>query len=363
MTLMHPEIKVALDLAEAAGWPRRTDKGRIYILPPDGKNLTVGMRPNEASLTSWRSTCRKYNLVGDGPAMTPAEQEAKAMKDQNPTPDPQDPAKAKKSAEAKVAKEKADAVVAAAEALPTPPPSPAQPVVVPVVTHTKVTPATIAEKAKKAGEAKTGGPERDQFGFPPFSPEMLVLKDYSVVKLPNGKYFCPNCWSLGERKFFKQPQGVASHRGFRHALFVNAADVPGDSEVTTLLPESLVTALELLRNEMVEVYAGTIDAAEVEELKAKIDDLNKVIDGQKAQIAERDVRIKNLGSDLDKQIKLANERGVLLDGTKDRQDREIREVMEKVGKDFTQFREWINALAPARAMAKIDQALDKYLGE
>jgi hypothetical protein len=354
MAKLHPDLDTAVKIAQEAEWPISFRNGKVIITAPDGIALTVGSRPNEETLKVWRATCRKYNLTGEGPAMTPAQQDELKAQAENPEKKSATPATAKKIAEAAAAARKAEDVVAQAAKLPAAPASPTKPVIVPVVSVSPVTPATIAEKAAAKAAPK---PKVDKDGFPPFEPDMLLPpKDYSVFLLTSGKdqgrYFCPTCWERGEKFTAKRPQGIASHRGFKHALFISAADAPGGSEVTTLLPESVATALELLRNELVEALADTTDASLVQELETKVEELNKVL-------ADRDQKIKNLVSDLEKQKVIAEERGNLLDGEKIRYDEEAKKLMDKINSDFVQC--WINELAPVKAVGRIDDMIGKYL--
>jgi hypothetical protein len=375
MTQLIEEITTAVHVARSAGWPVDFRNGKVVITAPNGKALTVGTRPNEETVKDWRSVCRRYNLIGEGPARTPEQQEEDRLATANGTPvdakvQAEQEAKAAKKAEADVARRKAEEVVAQASKLPTPPPSPsvpsspsipaspAKPVNVPVVAVTKVTPDTIAKKAA-AKKTAPAAPGRDKDGFPQFSPDMLTSKTYAQFKLPSGRYFCPNCWSHGEKETFKAPQGVASHRGFRHATFSPEGTANGE----VALPESLLTALELLRLEMVEVVANATDESVVKEQEEKIKGLGELIERQRAKIKERETEISKLGSEIEKLKLTAEQRGTLLDGEKARFDREAKAILDKVGAEFLQFREWINSLAPVRAVGKIDEAIGKYLGD
>jgi hypothetical protein len=367
MTQLHEEIRIAVEVAKAAGWPVAFRSGKVVITAPNGMNLTVGTRPNEETVKDWRSVCRKYNLLGEGPARTPEQQEEARVAAANGTPlspeaKAESAAKAEKKAQAAEAQRKADAVVAEAAKLPTPPASPSapsspvKPVNVPVVAVTKVTPDTIAKKA--AAKKTAAAPVRDANGYPPFTPDMLTSKTYAQFKLADGRYFCPNCWGHGEKLSFKAPQGVASHRGFKHGVFS-----PDAASGEGALPESLLTALELLKLEMVEHLASTVDEELIKEQQEKIEGLGVLIERQRTLLKERGEEITKLGSEIEKLKLTAEQRGVLLDGEKARFDREAKQIMDKVATDLGQFRTWINELAPVRAVGKINDTLDKYLGD
>jgi hypothetical protein len=364
----------AIDLAQKAGWPVSPRNGKIIIEAPDGTALTIGARPNEASLNVWRSQCRRYNLVGLGPAMTPAQQEkvrqeaaeeyAQQQAAQKQQAAEAEAVKTRKAAEAALAEKKAQEVVAAASKLPTPPKSPSVPtrpenpataqkaVSVPVVTFTAPpSPATVAQKvtAKKVEPAKPKGD-----GYPEFNASMLLVEDYSQYRLTSGpdkgKYFCPNCLERGEKMSYKQPQGLAAHRGFRHGAYRGTADASSTPE----LPESVKTALDLLRDTLVEELSDTADATELREAKKKIEELNSIVD-------ERAKELTALRAELAKAKTSAEERGKALDEIGKKHEAEIKMLMGKLEKDLQQFVEWGNNLAPVQAVVKILDVAGGYL--
>lgn len=374
MATMSPIVARAIELAREAGWPVNFRNGKIVITCADGFNLTIGQPPmeNKETLRKFQSKAQQYGLI-EGPAKTPAQREAeeKALAEKQAAEKAEAEAlAAKKKAEADAAKKKAQEVVAQAAKLPPAPSSPSfvEPVAkvgpnvrIPV----QPTPAAVAKKV--AAPKKEEGPKRDADGFPPFTPDMLAVReDYSVFKLPNGKYFCPDCWEKGEKFTAKQPQGLGSHRGIRHGLFIKkGASVAEESK----LPESVATALELLRSELIESLTDTADAAQVRELEGKVADLTKALDERDQKIKEQGKTIevhvetlKQVSKERDAAQRDATGRKALLDQERGRHEAEVKQALSTVEEDLKQVRTWINNLAPVKAVAKIDDMLTKYLG-
>lgn len=388
MAKLPEEISHALHLAEEAKWPVSARNGKIVITAPDGMALTIGTKPNDESMKTWRSTCRQYNLVGDGPAMTPDQQKeeeamATATKPQTKTP-------AQLAKEKEIAEAQAKAAAAAAGQGPTP--GAPKKAAVPVVTFTApeapvVTPKVVAKKVAPAAPAKKADP------FPPFSPYMLTVKDadYSPFRIdgPDGKdrFFCGNCWEKGERITFKGPQGLASHRGFVHAAFA----LPGEQQIIPKvpLPEQVETALELLRGALTEELTGVVDDSQVKALEAKVEELNsalsaksKDLESKNKELAEAkstlddtsrklslllqaktkaEGAVKDLQGRLDAAIKLAESRGEALDEINKRFDEERKMLLARFEKDLAQFRSWANELAPVKAVGMIVDVVERYL--
>lgn len=354
MAKLPQEVTRAIALAEAAEWPIRAANGKIVIVAPDGTALTIGARPNEASLKVWRSECRRYNLDGDGPAMTPEQQKEMAMATAAAPKSTPNPAAVKKAAEAAAAKEKADA--AARGEGPAPAAPKAAPVTVPVVTFTPpaapaVTPKVTAAPAKPAADK----PKTDKDGFPVFNPQMLAVEDYSAYQLasgPNkGRYFCPNCWERGDKATFKAPQGLASHLGFRHAAFTLASK---DAAAPAKLPEAIQTALELLTGALVEELTDTADANQVRDLEKKVAELSGLLKEKSAKITELEGQLKGA-------LDLAKERGTALDQVGAKHEAEVKMLLGRFEKDLAEFRGWVNELPPAIAVGKVLETVEKYL--
>lgn len=370
MAKVEPIIARAIDLAREAGWSVRYNNGAVIIGAPDGFNLSIGhSQSNRETLLKFKKAAQNYGLI-EGPAKTPAQREAEEkvlVEKQQAKETEEQQEKARKAVEAKRAEEKARKIVEEAEKLPKPPPStsfvePVAKIGPQVRIPVQPTPAVLAKK--------TVAPRHDADGFPVFATDMLTAKDYSTFKLPNGRYFCPTCWERGDKETFKMPQGLSSHRGFKHGAFTTGADAvdPAAGEEGKL-PESVVTALELLRNEMIESLANTSDAETVRELESKVADLNRLL-GERDQkikqlvatLGEKDERVKALVKERDEAQKVAEGRKTLLDNEKGRYDAEVKQAMDVVEADLKNVRAWINELAPIKAVSKIDDMLAKYLG-
>lgn len=373
MAKQLPEIvSVAIAHAEAAGWPVAARNGKVVISAPDGTALTIGVNPNDESMKVWRSTIRRYNLE-DGPAMTPKQQEEMAMATATqPKSASTNAAAAKKAAEATEANKKAALAASGKGPVPAPPKSNSVPV--PVVTFTApdapvVTPKVLATKAPQ-------GPKTDEDGFPPFDPAMLAidLGDYPPFLIMSGKfkgkYFCGACWERGDKETFKAPQGLASHRGFRHGAYTYAAN-----SATGKMPVAIETALELLRGVLIEEMTDTADAEQVRTLEEKVSEL-------KVQLKERDLMLKEQGAkfsergtmltdientlrkvtkERDEAVKTSAERGTALDQAKAEYEAQVRMLLSRVEKDLSQMQAWANELAPVKAVGQILTVVEKYL--
>lgn len=385
---LHPDVSRAVILAEEAGWPVSARNGKVVITAPDGVALTASVRPNDESLKTWRSTCRQYNLIGEGPAMTPNQQEEEAMATATKTT--KSAAQLKKEEE--IAAAKAKALAAAAGQGPTP--GAPKAATVPVVTFTApaapaVTPQVVAKKVAAAAAPKAElKPE-----IPPFESWMLRIKDgdYSPFRIeigPNkGKFFCGNCWEKGERLLYKGPQGLSAHRGYVHAAYA----LPGEQEMVpkVSLPESIETAFELMRAAMVEELTGVVDESKLKELEDKVRSLESTLSAKDGELTAQgkeltetkstledtikkltaliggkkkaDEMIEDLKGRLEAASKLAEQRGQALDDARKQAETERQMLLAKIEKDLEQFRNWANELAPVRAVGQIMDVVERYL--
>jgi hypothetical protein len=385
MAKLPEDISHAIALAEKADWPVVARNGKIIISAPDGTALTIGAKPNDEMLKTWRSTCRQYNLFGDGPAMTPDQQKEEAMATATKT---KTPAQLKKDAEIAAAKEKA--LAAAAGQGPTP--GAPKAATVPVVTFTApaataVTPQVVAKKVAAAPQP-VARPE-----IPAFAPWMLTVKDgdYSPFRIEigpdKGKFFCGNCWEHGKKLLYKAPQGLSSHRGYVHAAFA----LPGEQQMIPKapLPEQIETAFELMRAALVEELTGVVDEGKLKELEEKVASLEGTIAAKDKELTTTtkeltDVKatlldstrkladlltgkkkveemVEDLKGRLEASNKLAEQRGQALDDAKKQFEAERQMLLARVEKDLEQFRAWANELAPVRAVGQIMDVVERYL--
>jgi hypothetical protein len=379
MAKLPEEVSTAIAIAESTpGWSVSARNGKIVIVAPDGTALTTSPKPNDESLKVWRAQAAKYNLIGDGPAMTPKQQEEMAMA----TATQIDPLAEKKAAEAAEAAKKAALAIAGKG--PTPGAPKTNAISVPVVTFTapaapvatpKVIATAVAKKAVLAAQ-----PAVDEDGFPPFAPSMLVTEQGSYIDFQiksgtlKGRYFCGLCWERGDKETFKAPQGLASHRGFRHAAFM----LPGaDSQGSAKLPEAIDTALELLRGALIEELTDTADAGQLRILEKQVKELNGVLQAKDAALQTKDIRLDERGKMLtelegtlrtvvkerDAAVKLAEERGTALDKARAEYEAQVKMLLSRVEKDLQQMQTWANELAPVKAVGQIMNIIERYLNK
>lgn len=380
MAKLPEDVSVAIALAEKAGWPVSARNGKIVITAPDGTALTVGAQPNDESLKVWRSNCRRYNLIENGPAMTPKQQEEMAMA--TATAPKISAEEEKKVAEASEARKKAALATVGQGPTPGAPKAPSKAVSVPVVKFSApstpvVTPKVITTALAKK-KAAPAVPAVDTDGFPPFTQSMLVIEpgSYSDFQIKSGKhqgkYFCGMCWERGDKETFKAPQGLASHRGFRHAAFTSPS--PDEANLVKL-PIAIETAMELLRGALVEELTDLADASQVSDLEKKVEELTGLLKERDASIQEKDdkfaqrgkmlteleAKLREVVKDRDAAIKVSTERGAALDRNKAESEEQIRMLVAKLEKDFGQMQRWANELAPVKAVGQIMDLVEKYL--
>lgn len=351
-----PEVETAIDLAKQAGWDVSIRNAKIVITAPDAVNITIGMNPNDESMKVFRSSARKYNLVGEGPARTPAESEAlmkqleeeteRKAKEANKQRKVFEAAQQRKQTEAEAAREKADAATQAGLVEVEPEP---------VVEETRVVPN----------------------GFPVFDPALLgqIQSDLFLINLPNGEeYYCIECWSSNLKFTSKRPQGLAMHRGIRHGLYGGkpALTAPAVSQetsaVTTALPADVQAAVELLVSVIGENVTGG-NSEEVETLTKQVADLEKKLEELKTQ-SERDLSLS------DKQYTDAK---AAFDKANEASKNKIHELMEELsGKDgihateteqlmksfrtlLSQVQDALNTQAPLKAVGTIDELIRPFM--
>lgn len=361
------EVQTAMELAKAAGWPVSIRNGKIVITASDGTALTVGLDPNEESLKVFRSNCRRYNLIGEGPARTPKEQEALVREAEqaglteaekkNRKRQAYEAEQARKRAEAEEAKRKAEAAIAKGLAAPKPVAEAPKPKVTPAV------PKAVVEPKRRSVAAPANG-------FPVFDPKLVGTTDYPKFELPDGTYYCIECWQGGVQFTARKPQGLATHRGFRHQMYqgegVSAPANQGAApqEVSAMkLPGEIRDALDLLGNVIADHVGNGEDSARVAELEKALQEVKE----QAAKDLERaDQQYSELKAATDKaleaQKKRVHELSQELHGKDGIHESETKALLASFQALLTQIREAINNLSPAQAVGKIDGLLAEYLG-
>lgn len=269
------EVVTAMDLAKAAGWFVSNRNKMVHIQPP-GKGeplISIGHNPNDESMKVFRSTCRKFNLLGKGPARTrqevenllkAAEAEGNAEADRlNAQRRAYEAEQQKKAAQIEAARQKADAAIQ--QGL-----KPQETTTMPK-TPAKTTPATI----------------------PAFDPKLMGSKDASKFLLSDGTYYCIECLSEGKTCTLKAPQGLAAHRSRWHQLYnENAPKTLETNRVS--LPADVDAAFDLLRSSLAEALVQGSDPQaladkdrEITALQEKLDALTKQVDTDRADYDKR----------------------------------------------------------------------------
>lgn len=385
MALMHPVVREAISLAQAAGWKVNVipgNKGIVTIYPP-GKYppLNIAIDPDNEGLRKWRGTALTFGLSGDGPASTPEQREAaeKAMKDAKEAAkqDAADQRAAERAKAEQIAatQAKQQAAIQAGRQAPTgllfKSPEDAQeaaPVMqtVPAQAASKAAPKPVAKKA-----AAKAGPVLDEQGYPPFVPSLLTA-DSNVLKLTagpdKGRFFCPACWENGERFTAKLQQGLASHRGFKHGAYVST---PGGSAVTqAVIPADVMAALGLLTDSVAEAFASAQDSGELAEAKEKLAQAEKQVTDLQAKLTQEQADHRELLTTASEWKAKAEQRGTALNALQADKDskgevaaREKKVLTEQFEKLLRDLRVIGQTLSPVQAVGQIDAKIGTFLGE
>lgn len=380
-------VREAYNLAEAAGWPTSI-KNQMLIIQPPGQlpPLQVDLMPNEATLDKWRATARTYNLMGDGPASTPEQREKAKEQAVEKANAAKEAAKVQAAAERAAAKEKAEAI-ARVEAL--------QKAAIeegrrapegllfkePVVEtpQAAVAAPTVPVAKKAAAAVKTAVPAQapaptkntDPEGYPVFSQALLTAQpsELRLTEGPHkGKYFCPVCWEEGKRFLSKLPQGLASHRGFRHGAYLDSSSIGDAAVAQAVVPQNVLTAVELLRSEMVEAFAGLVNSdeaerlqAQVEELTAKCERLQSDLTREQAEhraTTEKASDWKRTAEARDAQLSTAQQEKT---GAQQAVEVRIKGITQGFETLLKQIQTLVQTQAPVQAVGKVDELVTKYL--
>lgn len=344
------EVQSAMQIARQAEWSVSNRNGKIVIAAPDGVAITVGLEPNDESMKIFRSQARRYNLV-TGPAMTPEERKsvlAEAERSGKAEAEQQNAQRKAYEAEQEAKREaieraKARAEEATKKGMEEPKPAPA-----------KSAPAKAPSPVKGAKAKKAPG-------FPEFDSSLLGSTDYSKFQLADGGYYCIECLEHGTEWRSRAPQGLATHRGFRHNMYRGGEAVVSEGTVQAIeLPEDLQTAFDLLRTVVAEHTGHAADAQRVIELEGRLEKLQGTsaeLENLKAELEkvrtesakvseEQKVRIHNLTKELSEKDSLRTT--------------EVSSIIKTVERLLTGIREAVNGLSPAQAVGKIDQLLSEF---
>lgn len=331
-------VQAAINHARTANWDVSIRNEKIGITAPDGVKLTVGISPNDESLKQFVREASKYQLV-NGPAMTPKQQEdqLKEMEEEG-LKEAARRNEQRKAFEAQQAKKAEEARAAAEKA-----------------------------KAATANGLKKVKPEYDKDGFPAFDSALLGSTDYPKFKLPSGRFYCVECLSEGVKADFKAPQGLATHRGFRHQMYLGEGGaivhaVTPEAVVAPALPEEIRTAFELLQIAVAE-HVGTGDDSErVKGLEETITLLRKQAE---ADLSQADKQYNEAKETFEKALRVEKEKvhslTKELHGKDGVHQAEITALMKGFRELLEQVQKTIENERPIQAVAQIDELLTGYL--
>lgn len=343
-------VQDCIQHAREADWSVSIRNEKVVITAPDGVNLTIGLNPNQESLKKFQREAFKYNLI-DGPARTPAESEAllKAAEEEalrkaeeaNRQRAEFEAAQAKKKAEALAASKKA--AEATSNGLKT---QPKPEVKIPV-----------QPTAQSAANKKTV--------FPAFDKTLLGTTDYSKFQLSDGRFYCIECWEHSKEFTARAPQGLATHRGFRHQMYTGAAATPvspATQETSRVsLPDDVHEALELLRSVIAENMVVE-DSGRVAELQAALTEAKAQAE---LDLKKADKDYQDLKKNSDEALKAAkvkiHQLTEELTGKDNRQKAETNGLMKVFRELLEDIHKAINEMSPIQAIAEIDKLVTPYL--
>lgn len=330
------DVQNAIQNGRDAGWNVSIRNEKVVITAPDGLNLTIGMSPNQESLKKFVREATKYNLIGSGPARTPADQQ-KILEEAEKAGQEQamQQNKQRKAYEAEQDRKRKEIESAAAKA-----------------------------QAATVQGLETTKPSIE--GFPVFDPSLLGTMEYSKFVLPNGQHYCIECYQEGIEFTAKKPQGLATHRGFRHQMYqgegVVAASANNQETSRVKLPGDVQDAFELLRSIVAEHIDSGDDSERVAELEAR---LAEVTQQAELDLKKADANYEELKKATDDLLKAEKAKVHKLTGELTGKDGVHETETKALTRNFqsllVQIREALNGLSPAQAVGKIDELLSQYL--
>lgn len=353
-----PQVQSAIQNVRKAmeedrpGWNISIRNEKVIFTTPDGTNLTIGLNPNQESLKKFVREAAAYNLL-EGPVRTPAEAEAllkeaeeqarAKAEEENRRRAEYEAAQAAKKAEAAKAAKKAEA--ATVNGL-----------------KTQVKPEAKVAKIPTQPVAKDRSKKVD---FPAFDKSLVGTTDYSKFQLADGSFYCIECWGEGSKFTARAPQGLATHRGFRHQMYTGAAATTTTTTQETSrvsLPGDVEDAIDLLRTVLAENLNHPDDTERVSALEAALaeakqrseQDLKKADADYQALKKSSDEALEALKS---KVHQLTQE----LSGKDGRQKAETESLMKSFQSLLRDIHKAINEMSPIQAIAKIDELVGPYL--
>jgi hypothetical protein len=351
------EVQTAIDIAKQADWDVSIRNGKIVITASDGVAITIGMNPNDESMKTFRSSARRYNLIGDGPARTPEEAEAlvaelekdseKKAKAANAQRKAFEAAQQKKQTEAAAAAEKAQAATQAG------------------LVSEEPEAAPVPEETLPVFEIPVGIPVFDETLLGKTQSDLFLVLNAAGLR----EYYCVECWGEGKKFTSKRQQGLAMHRGIRHGLYTLPAATQETSSVNPALPSDVNAALELLVSVLGENFSGSANTAELEALQKQAADLEKQLAEVRAQAA-RDLGLSDKQyTDAKAAFKKASEADKAkihslseeLAGKDGKHAAEVEQLMKSFRMLLNKVQEALNTKAPIQAVGEIDSLIKPYM--
>lgn len=333
------EVVNAIELAEAAGWKVSNRNRKITITPPGHTPLTIGHGPNEQTIKEWKSSCARFNLIGQGPARTPEETEALIAKaDKEGLAEAERLNKQRQAFEAKEQARRA-AIEAATEKAR-------------AATQQGMTPKENASMPKTPITTRASAP------LPVFDRELLGTRVSSRFLLKDGTFYCIECWEHGDRATYKAPQGLAAHRSRWHQIYNDSPLTQETSRVS--LPADIDTALDMLRASIGEALGDGVSSkvlaekeAEVADLRHQVEVLTKQVDADRAAFEER---FEEAQRSNDKALKEAAGKADTA------RQAEIGTLMSNYMDILKRIKQAAETLSPIQAVAAIDTIVREFVG-
>jgi hypothetical protein len=327
------EVVTAMELAKAAKWPVSNRNKMIHIIAPDGTNITIGHNPNDESMKVFRSNCRKYNLIGQGPARTREEVEQLFKEAEATGLAEADRLNAQRKAYEAEQRAKQQQIEAARQK---------------------------AEAATQQGLTQEMSMISKSPQFPTFDSALLGTKDNSKFLLADGTYYCIECWSQNRKETFKAPQGLAAHRGVRHQMYPGASPILTQETSRVLLPDDINTAFDMLRSAVGEALGHGADPqalaakeADLAELRGKLEAATKQADADRK---DADKKFLEAQTSFDKRLTDASNE------LKEKHEAEVKTLMAEFQKVLKQIQSSAETLSPIQAIAKIDGIVRNFAG-
>jgi hypothetical protein len=202
-------------------------------------------------------------------------------------------------------------------------------------------------------------------GYPAFDESLLGRTgDSSLFRLPNSRYYCIECLQEGLKEDFSAPQGLATHRGFRHQMYLGHGTVKEINRVN--LPEEIHTAIELLRSSVAEHLEAAPEDPEVvaglqKELAESRSDIQQGEEAYKKLKTASDAALfaeQQKSAELQKKLTEAlasiDHHQGLLQTHKERHEAEMAQFLETLNDALRKIRASLDGSAPLQAVGEID---------